>query len=142
MARKLRFNPFGALVEGEWHGEDSRHVFEWGVGKRSLRSRSYQESEGGWNLVGEGMWFWDPGQATIRGIAVAIGMPVELFEYRSEVQGTEVVHDLVAQGPAGGEYGERWVFADGTYRWTLEVENEGQLEAIMGGAYQRTGSEP
>jgi hypothetical protein len=130
---------FGALVVGEWEAEDSRHVFEWGLGQRMIRSRSYHKSEGGWTLVSDGMWFWDDGQKTIRGVAVAIGMPVELFEYRSEVRGSEVVHNLLAQGPAGGEYVERWTFAGGEYRWSLEVEKDGKPEQIMGGSYRRAG---
>ena len=132
---------FGALVIGEWEAEDSRHVLEWGVGQRTIRSRSYFKSEDEWTLAGEGMWYWDPAQKTIRGVAVAVGMPVELFEYRSRVRDGEVVHDLVAQGAAGGEYVERWTFADDEYRWTLEVEKEGGLEPIMGGVYQRAGAQ-
>jgi hypothetical protein len=130
---------FGELVVGEWEAEDSRHVLEWGVGQRVIRSRSYHKSDEGWTLVGEGMWFWDAKQSSIRGVVVAIGMPVDLFDYRSEVRDGEIVHNLVAQGAAGGEYVERWVFADKKYRWSLEVQNKGEAEAIMGGAYQRVG---
>jgi hypothetical protein len=133
---------FGALVVGEWKVEGSRHVLEWGVGQKVIRSRSYQKSEQGWTLVGEGMWFWDAGQNTIRGLVVAIGMPVDLFDYRSEVRGGEIVHKLSAQGPAGGEFVERWVFSGDEYRWSLEVEKEGKPKAIMGGAYQRVGKKP
>jgi hypothetical protein len=133
---------FGALVVGEWEAEDSRHVLEWGVGQRTIRSRSYHKSGEGWTLVGEGMWFWDASQKTIRGVVVAIGMPVELFEYRSEVRGREIVHDLVAQGPAGGEYVERWAFVGDEYRWSLEVEKDGNPEQLMGGGYRRAGAKP
>ena len=134
-----QLDALGALVVGEWEAEDSRHVLEWGVGQRVIRSRSYHKSEQGWTLVGEGMWFWDAKQSTIRGVVVAIGMPVDLFDYRSEVRDGEIVHKLSAQGPAGGEFVERWIFADNEYRWSLEVQNKGEAEAIMGGAYQRVG---
>ncbi len=127
----------GALVAGDWRADDSRHVFEWGVGRKALRSRSYARSEGEWKLVSEGLWFWDPGEEAIRGVVVAIAMPVDLFEYRAQVRDSEVVHDLVAHGPSGGEYVERWVFGDGSYRWSLEVEREGKTETIMGGTYER-----
>ena len=42
--------------------------------------------------MSEGMWFWDARQQQIRGAAVATGMPVELFEYRSTIREKEVVH--------------------------------------------------
>jgi len=126
---------FGELVVGEWETEDSRHLLEWGVGRRVVRSTSYFKSDGEWVLVSEGMWFWDARQETIRGIVVATGMPVELFEYRSEVRGEEIVHDLVAHGEAGGRYVERWRFSGGEYRWTLEEPKEGT--AIMDGVYRR-----
>jgi len=128
---------FGVLVVGEWEAEDSRQVFEWGVGQRTIRSRSYHKSEEGWTLVGEGMWYWDPAEEAIRGVAVAIGMPVELFEYRSQVKDGEIVHDLVAQGPMGGNYAERWAFTDNEYRWSLEVNKDGKPEPIMAGSYRR-----
>lgn len=115
---------FGALVEGRWIADESRHVFEWGVDRRAIRARSYQNTEQGWTLVGEGMWFWDPAEETIRGVAVAIAMPVDLFEYRSEVQDNEIVHALTAHGPAGGEFVERWRFVGDEYHWTLEAGPE------------------
>ena len=133
---------FGRLVVGEWEAEDSRHVLQWGVGQRTVRSRSYAKSDEEWILVGEGMWFWDPGRKTIRGVAVAVGMPVELFEYSSEVRGGEILHDLVAHGAAAGEYVERWTFGEDEYRWSLEVEKDGKPETIMGGAYRRAAAKP
>jgi len=111
---------FGALVEGRWTAGDSRHEFEWGVGRRAVRARSYYKTEQGWTLVGEGMWFWDPAQEVIRGVVVATAMPIDLFEYRSEVQDNEIVHDLAAHGPAGGKFVESWRFAGDEYHWTLE----------------------
>jgi hypothetical protein len=62
-------------------------------------------------------------------------MPIELFEYRSRVQGEQIVHNLVAQGAMGGIYVERWRFADGEYRWALEEPKEGK--EIMNGSYRR-----
>lgn len=128
---------FGALVIGEWETADSRHTFEWGVGKRVVRSRSYFRKDGTWELVSEGWWFWDGAQATLRGFAVAVGMPVEVFEYRSIIEGAEIVHDLEAQGAAGGSYVERWRFAGDEYDWSLESPDGG--EKIMAGTYRRAG---
>ena len=69
------------------------------------------------------------------GVAVATGMPVELFEYRSTIREKEVVHELEAQGPAGGKFVERWRFDGGEYSWTLENPQGG--EPLMGGTYRR-----
>lgn len=34
-------SPFSRLIGGEWQLEGSYQVFEWGVGKMSVKSRSY-----------------------------------------------------------------------------------------------------
>ena len=134
-AAETPLEAFGALVVGEWEAEDSRHVLEWGVARKVVRSSSYFKVEGEWTLVSEGLWFWDARQEQVRGVAVATGMPVELFEYRSKIRENEVVHELDAQGPAGGKFVERWKFGGGEYRWTLESPQGG--EPIMGGTFQR-----
>ena len=71
-------------------------------------------------------------------MAVAVEMPVELFEYHSEVRGNEVVHDLRSYGAAGGAYTERWHFEVDSYRWSLEQTQGGTTERIMGGEYKRS----
>lgn len=134
-AAETPLEAFGGLAVGEWETEDSRHVLEWGVARKVVRSTSYFKVEGEWTLVSEGMWFWDARQQQIRGVAVATGMPVELFEYRSTIREKEVVHELEAQGPAGGKFVERWSFDGGEYSWTLENPQGG--EPLMGGTYRR-----
>jgi hypothetical protein len=124
---------FGALVVGRWETEDSRHDFAWGVGERVLRSTSYAADGDHWVIVSEGWWYWDPGEGTIRGQTVAVGMGIDLFEYRSRVSGSEVVHDLVSHGEFGGVFVERWTFDEAGYSWTLEQDGE----RIMGGAFRR-----
>jgi hypothetical protein len=133
-AAETPLEAFGTLVVGEWETEDSRHVFEWGVARKVVRSRSYFKVEREWTLVSEGLWFWDARQEQVRGVAVATGMPVELFEYRSKIREKEVVHELDAQGPAGGKFVERWKFGGGEYHWTLENPQGG--EPIMGATYR------
>lgn len=126
---------FGRLVTGEWVANDSRHRFEWGVGGQVIHSKSYFPGDDGWVLVSEGMWYWDPAARAIRGVVVAIDMPVTLFEYRTRVEGETVVHDLVSHGEMGGRYEERWAFDASGYRWTLR-SSPGD-ERIMGGRYER-----
>lgn len=141
-AAENELQAFGALVEGTWVGDGTRHVFEWGVGRRALRSRTYSGTGDRWTLVGEGMWFWDADAGAIRGVAVAVGMPVDLFEYRSAVRGVEIVHSLAAQGPMGGQFVERWQFAEGEYSWALETAGDGPRERLMGGTYRRAPDPP
>jgi hypothetical protein len=134
-AAETPLEAFGTLVVGQRETEDSRHVIEWGVARKVVRSRSYFKVEGKWSLVSEGLWFWDARQEQLRGVAVATGMPVDLFEYSSTVREKEVVHELDAQGPAGGKFVERWKFDGDSYHWTLENPQGG--EPIMGSTYQR-----
>ncbi len=109
---------FGALAVGEWTAANSRHVLEWGVGRQVIHSKSYFGSGEDWVLVAEGFWYQDPSGSGVRGVSVAIEMPVNLFEYHSEVEGDSIVHRLVSYGEMGGEYRETWQFDGEGYRWT------------------------
>ena len=115
-----RLAEFGERMVGTWESADSRHVFEWGVGRLAIRTRSYFEDGPRWRLVSEGFWYWDPTARAIRGVSVAVDMPVALFEYTSRIQGDEIVHDLVTHGDMAGRYVERWIFQGDAYAWTLE----------------------
>jgi len=143
---------FGERMVGTWEGSDSRHVFEWGVGERVLRSRSYAPAEegapsgsgpetgggaatpdDGWTLVSEGFWYWDPAAEVIRGRTVAVGMGIDLFEYETRIEGSEVVHRMTAHGRISGRFVERWSFDEEGYSWTLEQDGE----RMMDGRYER-----
>jgi hypothetical protein len=133
---------FGALVVGEWEADDSRHVFEWGVGRRLLRSRSYFPAAEGWRLVSEGMWWWDEGVQAVRGLTFATGMPVSRFDYVTRAEGSRVVHAVEAVGPEGLlELRETWEFGDGSYTWVLESRGESGWEEWMSGRYRRISDE-
>ena len=54
---------FSRLVGGSWKIGPLRHVFEWGVGNRSLIGRTY-DGEG--KLSAEARWFWHPGKKRSR----------------------------------------------------------------------------
>lgn len=124
---------FGERMVGTWEGVGSRHVFEWGVGERVLKSRSYFAEGDDWVLVSEGWWYWDPAAGAVRGKTIAIDMPGELFEYTTRLHDDEVVHDLVLHGEMGGAFVERWVFSGGGYSWALEQDGQ----RLMGGEYAR-----
>ena len=125
---------FGERLVGTWEADDSRHIYEWGVGDRVLTSRSYFLATEGWALVSQGLWYWDPSAETVRGVVVAVDMPVELFEYASRLEGDEIVHDVVSHGEMGGRYVERWRFEGNLYHWSLEQDGR---EILSGGPYRR-----
>lgn len=130
----------GALAVGTWEASGSRHVLEWGVGRRLIRSRSYFADGDDWTLTSEGMWYWDSEAGSIRGIVLAVGMPVERFEYTTRVEGSEVIHDLEAFGAMAGEFVETWAFEGDRYRWTLERPADDGRERMMGGEYEKAES--
>lgn len=131
---------FGALVVGTWEAADSRHVLEWGVGRRVIRSRGYFLIDGDWMLVSEGIWYEDRDAARIRGVVLAVEMPIDRFEYSTVVNGSEVVHELVAHGEAGGRYRETWTFDGSGYRWMVAKIGTDGLEPMMKGSYRRASS--
>lgn len=67
--------PLGHLVGGEWHGKlelvdgaviRARHVFEWGLGRRILKSKTYGAvGDGPEQLVYEGVYGWHPEKKAI-----------------------------------------------------------------------------
>lgn len=129
----------GGLIVGTWEGSGSRHVHEWGVGRQLIRSRSYVSGEATdeWVLVSEGIWYQDEERGAVRGLVFAEGMPMHRMEYRSRVDGNEVVHDLRTYGDQPGRFVETWTFGSGRYEWRLERPTEEGPEVLMSGSYRR-----
>ncbi len=95
----LEHNPlagFERLIGGQWHLKGSYQEFEWGAGQRSVKAKSYFIFEGEPKLVSEGIWFWHPEAKEVRGIFTAVGMPVDLFEYKTHFESDSIVSDLAA----------------------------------------------
>lgn len=131
---------FERLIGGRWHLEGSYQEFEWGVGRRSVKARSYFVVEGKPRLVSEGTWYWHPGEGKVKGIFTAIDMPVELFEYTTRFEGNSIVSDLVAHTADGEKaaYTEKWEFVDEShFEWTLFSETPDGPREEMGGTYSR-----
>jgi hypothetical protein len=133
--------PFERLIGGRWHLEGTYQEFEWGVGKRSVKSQSYFVIDGKPKLVAEGMWFWHPGEQQIKGVFTAIEMPVEYFDYTTRFEGNKMVNDLRSYDAKGVEtvYVETWEFTDDTqFVWKLMTKTPDGLQEMMSGTFSKT----
>ncbi len=131
---------FSKLIGGEWQLGDSYQVFDWGVGKMSVNSKSYLIMEGSPRLVSEGSWFWHPGENKIKGYFTAIGMPAVLFDYSTKFEASKMVNSLITYTATGKReaYTELWEFVDeNSYKWTLYTGETEEPKIIMEGTYQR-----
>ncbi len=132
--------PFARLVGGEWHLEGSYQVFEWGVGRLSVKVSSYFMVDGEPQLISEGLWFWHPGREKIVGVATAVNMPVVFFDYTTRFEADKVVSELQAFALSGeaSDYVETWEFTDDDhYLWTLEAKTDENLTKVMAGTFVR-----
>lgn len=131
------------LVGGRWYiGDDSYHVFSWGVGHRSVIGEAYFIMPGGETLVSQTTFFYHPGRETLVAYGVAVGMGIDVFEYTSiEARGDTLVLDLTAYGPQApeGTQRETWTFIDDDqYEWALWArDDEGAWTRTMGGTFER-----
>ena len=131
---------FERLIGGPLHLDESYQEFEWGVGRQSVRARSYFVVEGQPKLVSEGYWYWHPGEQKIKGLFTAIDMPVVLFEYATRFEGNMMVNDLKTFAANGNEtsFAETWEFVDDVqFEWELTSELSDGTEAMMSGTYVR-----
>ena len=132
--------PFERLMGGQWHLEGSYQEFEWGVGRRSVRARSYFLVDRKPKLVSEGIWFWHPGEKQIKGVFTAIDMPVVFFDYTTRFEGSKMVNDLRSYSAKGTEkvYVETWDFTDDThFVWKLLKKTPEGFSEEMGGTYTK-----
>ena len=131
--------PFERLI-GRWRHGDSHQEFVWGVGRQSVMARGYFVVDAEPTLVSEGMWFWHPGDESIRGVVTAVNMPVSFFDYTTRFEGDKMMSEVVTYD-ADGEakrYVETFEFVDDSqYEWTLLAETGKDLQKIMSGLYTR-----
>ena len=130
---------FERVIGGRWYADDgSSHEFEWGVGRKVVRARSYRDSEAGPQLAAEGMWFFHPGDQVIRGVVVVVGDPEGLFEMETTFDGDTMTSRLWAYGSMTGEFREVFEFTDENhYRWTLFEELGEGAALVIGGEFER-----
>ncbi|NNF36357.1 MAG: hypothetical protein HKN68_19800, partial [Saprospiraceae bacterium] len=74
-AKMSPLSGFESYIGGEWQFGETYQVFEWGIGKKSVKSRSYFILNGEPTLTSEGLWFWHPGEKIIKGYFTAVNMP-------------------------------------------------------------------
>ena len=82
--------PFARLIGGEWHIGPLRHVYEWGIGQKTVVARTYDEQG---QLASEARWFYHPGERVIRGYSVDAGG--SLFEMTTRFDGNELHNRLM-----------------------------------------------
>ena len=134
--------PFEKLIGGEWHLQGTIQVFEWGVGRKSVISKSYTVANGERTLVSEGTWFWHPGEKSIIGYFTAVGMGINLFAYRTRFDDGDLVSELVTFDATGEP--RRWLEimefkGDDTYSWTLYDQSTEESKKFMDGTSTRRG---
>lgn len=130
--------PFERLIGGDWYLENSYQTFTWGIGKKSVHGKSFAEIEGEYRLVGEGFWFYHPGEKSIRGYFTGVGMGIDLFEYVTRWEGDVMKSDLEAYGKVEGSFEEEWVFTGkDTFVWALYQTKADNRMKVMGGTYER-----
>ena len=132
--------PFSRLIGGKWYLANTYQVFEWGVGNKAVRARSYIIDEGTAKPVSEGNWFWHPGEQKIKGFMVALDMPAVLFEYDTQFSGDSMINELVTYDADGAKtvYREIWEFtSEDSFFWTLYSLTGGQQTKLMEGMFER-----
>lgn len=131
---------FAQLIGGEWHLEGSYQVYEWGVGKKSVKASGFFIVDGKPKLVSEGFWFWHPGERKIKGYFTAIDMPVVFYDYTTRFEERRMISELKAYSPGGREmsYTEIYEFIDEkNYQWSLLKDTGEGLKEVMGGVFER-----
>ena len=108
---------FSQLIGGEWHLDNSFQTFEWGVGKLSVKAKSYFIVDGQAKLVSEGAWFWHPELKVIKGYFTAIDMPYSVFEYTTTFEGKKMINVLTTYSSTGASdtYEEKSKIMEGNY---------------------------
>lgn len=132
--------PFERLIGGRWRLDDSYQAFEWGLGRLSVKSRSYSIVGGLPKLVGEGLWFWHPGEQRIKGYFTTVGMPVAFFDYTTRFEDDRMVSELRAYDATGSatRYVEVWEFTDADhYAWSLMQHTPQGLKEAMKAVFTR-----
>jgi hypothetical protein len=131
--------PFERVIGGKWHMEGSYQTFEWAVGKQGVVAKSYFATDEGEKLVGQGMWFWHPGEKAIKGYFVAVGMGIDVFEYTTGFESDRMVSQLTTYGSGNTqEWEETFDFnGDDEYVWTLFSKTPEGPQKAMGGTYKR-----
>lgn len=131
---------FSRLIGGEWHLDNSYQTFEWGVGEKSVRAKSYFLVNDTPKLVSEGAWIWHPGLNKLKGYFTAIAMPYDFFEYTTSFEENTMINELVTYSSDGASatYIETWEFTDDDrFIWTLFTLNGEERMKVMEGNYVR-----
>lgn len=126
--------PLIPLIDGDWEIDATRSdgtaihlhsTFEWGLGRRSIRSRTWHiEADGSQRAVTDSCYYWHPGRRTL--LMIGIGEDGRLSEGTLHFDGDTLVFEYAVHTPEGStDLHERWRFIDdGTVEQSLWSEAE------------------
>jgi hypothetical protein len=137
---RAQMAPFARWIGGEWHMQGTIHTFEWGLDRRSVRFQTWFEVAGERTHVAEGVWFWHPGERSIRGYFTAVDSPADFVEATTLLTVDRMVSDLLAHTADGGRTQQRetWEFdGDDRCEWALFVRHDDHFEKAQGGVFER-----
>lgn len=87
----LQFSP---LIGGEWDINDSFQTFEWGIGKKSVRSRKFIASPGGGYTSFETVWVWHPQRQLIIGSEITSDASIDFIEHEAYFKGDTLISNI------------------------------------------------
>jgi len=133
---------FDWLIGSKWAATDGNyHVFERGIGGKSVVAKSYAMVGDEAKLVSEGVWFYHPGAKGIRGYVLAENMPFVLMEYETRFENGKMINKLKTfdKGGKASYYHSEWTpneKQDG-YSWTLFSGEGDKLKKLMTENYKK-----
>jgi hypothetical protein len=151
-ATAKELDPLSPLMKGDWEIETTRvdgtpwharSAFDWGLGKRSVLSRTWHiDADGNERVVTELRYFWHPGRRTLR--MLGIGEDGRLSDGTLRLEEDTLVFDYAMHTPGGStSVLERWQFkADGTFEQKLWTVADDGIRTLALEGISRPSGEP
>lgn len=131
--------PFARLVGSDWIAKNMRVTYEWGLGKRSIRSHSFITGGGKDQLTYESFYAWHPQKKAI--VAHAYGGSGFEFEGTTMARADGLETVFVANGAEKvTNYRETFTYPDeDSYHWTLYRKDGDAWKQVIDATFRRVG---
>lgn len=128
-----------APIIGSWTFGETIQKFTWGPGEKSVNVSQQAVKDNDTSIVTTGLFFYHPGDNSVKGYFSAVNMGIDLFEYTSVTfSGDTIFADLTTYGDYGGEFKETWVATDADHwTWTLYQVGASAATQLMTGVFER-----